>query len=353
MHEQHGQPKRRRVLPPDIAGANLKLWLRSDLGVTLVADPVIGAWTLAAGWTAAGGGVYSHAGAADNLSQAILVVGNAYRVTYTVSGVSGGTIRPYAGTTAGTSRAADGTYTEVLVCAGNTSMIFVGNGTASVGAISIESLSVSAWADQSGNGHDVVQATATKQPTYYSSGGPSDLPYVLFDGVADTLAVADHSDFDVGNGSWFVLTALRWISGGASYRCHIAKASHAVGNGFRLFHSNTSRMAAHWGTDVQPYPLPLAPLVSDGPDFLYGAGHDSISSQVVYRLNGVEVRMAAASAGTGSNAEPLVLGASSDGTGYITNFRMYEVAIWKLGAVAVPSADLAILDSWLGARYSL
>lgn len=40
------------------------------------------------------------------------------------------------------------------------------------------------WADLSGNGRDVVQATATKRPLWKSAG-----PYVLFDGTDDYLAV--------------------------------------------------------------------------------------------------------------------------------------------------------------------
>jgi hypothetical protein len=73
---------------------------------------------------------------------------------------------------------------------------------------------VSAWADQSGLGHDVSQSTSTKRPPYSSSGGPNNSPFVgTFDGVDDFLrgvwtqpqplhvfAVAMHSASDATTG---------------------------------------------------------------------------------------------------------------------------------------------------------
>lgn len=82
-------------------------------------------WTKGTGWTIASGKAdCAEPHDASNLFQAVLVVGDTYKITYTVSTFSLGTVTVYAGTTAGTPRAAIGTYTEVLTCAGNVNLIF-------------------------------------------------------------------------------------------------------------------------------------------------------------------------------------------------------------------------------------
>ena len=86
-------------------------------------------WTKGTGWTIAAGvancdgsqvapsSVYQNAG---------LVIGQKYRITFTISNYVAGTIAPACGTGAiGTYRSANGTYTEILTCAGS-SYIFIG-----------------------------------------------------------------------------------------------------------------------------------------------------------------------------------------------------------------------------------
>ncbi len=46
---------------------------------------------------------------------------------------------------------------------------------------------VTAWADQSGAGHNLVQSTGTSQPAYRTTGGPLSKPCVDFDGSSDFL----------------------------------------------------------------------------------------------------------------------------------------------------------------------
>ena len=53
--------------------------------------------------------------------------------------------------------------------------------------ITLNGSTVSAWADQSGNGNDYSQGTAAKQPTYNATGGANNTPYLLFDGTDDEL----------------------------------------------------------------------------------------------------------------------------------------------------------------------
>ena len=84
----------------------------------------VGSWVEGTGWSIASGTADKTAGTGSDLSQAsVLTVGQSYSVTFTVSNYVAGTITPKCGTGAGTGRTADGTYSEEIVCAGNTSFI--------------------------------------------------------------------------------------------------------------------------------------------------------------------------------------------------------------------------------------
>jgi hypothetical protein len=75
-------------------------------------------WTKGTGWTIAAGVASSDGSQSANsdLSQAITALqGVEYEVVYTVSGYSAGNVRAVVGSTAGTNRAANGTYTETIV----------------------------------------------------------------------------------------------------------------------------------------------------------------------------------------------------------------------------------------------
>ncbi len=85
-------------------------------------------WTKGTGWTIAAGVATSDASQAGNsdLSQTIatLETGRAYRVVFTVSGYSAGNVRAVVGAgTAGTNRAADGTFTETIICGATTAFV--------------------------------------------------------------------------------------------------------------------------------------------------------------------------------------------------------------------------------------
>ena len=52
---------------------------------------------------------------------------------------------------------------------------------------------VSAWADQSGNSNNVLQATTANQPLRYGYDGADDKSYLFFDGTNDKLETAGNS----------------------------------------------------------------------------------------------------------------------------------------------------------------
>ena len=88
-------------------------------------------WTKGDGWTI-GSGVASCDGsqaANTDLEQdpSALNEGQAYRVIFTVSNYSAGTVTPVIGGTAGTSRSANGTYTETIIAGSGDAIALRGN----------------------------------------------------------------------------------------------------------------------------------------------------------------------------------------------------------------------------------
>jgi hypothetical protein len=86
-------------------------------------------WNKGTSWTISGGNASCDGTQVDSgqtLNQtAILTIGVSYRVVYTLSGVSAGSIAASAGSAAGTSRSTNGTYEEVITCAGSTTLFLV------------------------------------------------------------------------------------------------------------------------------------------------------------------------------------------------------------------------------------
>ena len=83
-------------------------------------------WTTSAGWTISGGAA-THSAGTTTLYQSLtgLVAGTNYTVTYTITGLTGGTVTANLGGTNGSARSANGTYTEAINCGStNTRLTF-------------------------------------------------------------------------------------------------------------------------------------------------------------------------------------------------------------------------------------
>jgi hypothetical protein len=90
-------------------------------------------WQAGTGWTVANGVAHNDGtGSSANLFQSPAVGGKAYEVTFTISNYVSGSLQPFAGTSNGTSRSANGTYTETLISSNSnigvrTNTTFVGD----------------------------------------------------------------------------------------------------------------------------------------------------------------------------------------------------------------------------------
>jgi hypothetical protein len=82
-------------------------------------------WTKQAGWTIAGGVAVGTA-VSGYISQSILTVGRYYETQYDVLNYSSGTVNSACGSNGGVSRNSNGTYTDIVLCVGSTSLFIDG-----------------------------------------------------------------------------------------------------------------------------------------------------------------------------------------------------------------------------------
>jgi Concanavalin A-like lectin/glucanases superfamily len=122
-----------------------------SLGRNLVQDPGFDTgtpWSLGANTTISSGKLHA-AGATASTTQTNLglVVNRAYQVEFTVSNYSGGSVRIVVGTSGnGTTRSANGTYIETIVCVGSAgiSISFPSSATLDVDDISVQQIEIRA-----------------------------------------------------------------------------------------------------------------------------------------------------------------------------------------------------------------
>lgn len=114
------------ILVSGFGGRHVASQIDTDTVLLEAIQPdMTGTWS-GTDWAGTGLGPYLHTpGTAVSLYEDNLTIGLLYRTQYTISGRTAGTLTQYAGTTAGTTQSADGTYTEDLVCAGNVNHSFL------------------------------------------------------------------------------------------------------------------------------------------------------------------------------------------------------------------------------------
>lgn len=121
-----------------------------------------------------------------------------------------------------------------------------------------QSGTVSAWADQSGNGHDFAQGTAGSRPTYFANGGPNDAPYIQFDGTDDLMVNTTLDLAAPGTTPTLLILVMRqdsWTGGeafcgsDAAFGCEIrqAGASPNVSAYNGVDNQNSELLVSSWG----------------------------------------------------------------------------------------------------------
>lgn len=102
-------------------------------------------WTKGAGWTITGGvAVATAATGALSQSTAAAIIGRQYQITYTIAGLTAGSITPSIGGVSGKTRTANGTYTDMIKAASAAVLSFVtSTTTATLDDVSVRE--ITAW----------------------------------------------------------------------------------------------------------------------------------------------------------------------------------------------------------------
>ena len=144
-------------------------------------------WLKGTGWTISGGTANAAIPVASGLTAIVgaLTIGTTYKLTYTISNYSAGNIVIQAGwQSSGTSRSANGTYTEYLVCAGDTKVAFLGTSsfTGSIDNVSVKEYLGQEVVPDSGCGSWLFEPQSTNLVTqsellngYWSNSGSNSL----------------------------------------------------------------------------------------------------------------------------------------------------------------------------------
>jgi hypothetical protein len=195
------------------------------------------------------------------------------------------------------------------------------------------------WADQSGNGHNITQATGSKQPTVHSSGGANNQAYLAF--------AKANSQFMQGtwtlNQNWELFVVAQW----GSVTTGSTLIDGASGNAARIYINNST------GPDV-------AFNASPGTNYLHETTV-SITSWQRYNAQWAGTSGAASvaatactqGAGTGigtTNAGGLTVGAFGSGASAFADVNVAEVIAY--GGI-LSSGDRANVVSYLQSRYGL
>lgn len=148
-------------------GAGWYCYLRNLGGLTALPDTWNGSfstdtlWTKEAGWTITGGQAVASNAVFTTLTSTSspIVIGRKYRVTYTVSNYSSGSVQVRVGNTYDTYRNANGTYTFTLVAANTVLSIYGSSATLRIDNILIDEIDASVTLDP--NGSELIDGIAS------------------------------------------------------------------------------------------------------------------------------------------------------------------------------------------------
>jgi hypothetical protein len=297
-------------------------------------------WSLGTGWSISGGVAVATASASGQTVSQIattLVVGRAYRCSFTIVSCSAGSFAFRFTTAVGASYGTPGTYSYVFVYNGGTQTLAVRTLGTTTG--SIDNISVKAIA-----GNHARQTTDASRPTYQVDGGGKS--YLSFDGTDDDMVTGTITP---GIDKVQVFAGLRNL--GTSTGIIIETSVNAPLNS-----GNISLNTNGGGVSGQYRMRSVGTLVvtADGagftpPNTSVVTGLSDITAPVVtLRVNGVQIVTSAATQGTGIfNAHPLYIGRRGTAT-LPFNGRIYSMIV-RFGA-NLTAGQISSAESYVNSK---
>jgi hypothetical protein len=206
---------------------------------------------------------------------------------------------------------------------------------------------VASWTDLSGHAHHAVQATASKKPTFKSSGLNS-LPTLSFDGTDDSLTVAHTAAFLATRLSVF---AVAKTNVSRDYQAIVAKTSNAFDEGF-LFGSVDAASSGKLGLFVNAVGNAAKLTVATGAFKVVSGTYDG--SNVKVRVSPSTVANSTAYAGNlNTSVNDLIIGDYNGNASCVAGCWQGEMAEILLYDQALSDTDRLSVEAYLRAKYGL
>lgn len=211
--------------------------------------------------------------------------------------------------------------------------------------ITLNGSTVSAWADQSGNGKNLTQGTASNQPTFVSSDSEyNNYGSLSFDGVNDVLTGAS---FNYGSFTMFI----------------VGKVTTAAGNGYYYIRGSGASSDYLWSRTADTLYVDRNNASTrnrkDNNNATWGVGStpktvtqsfDGTNAGSILRVNGSGQTMTETAANDpGTSSVSRTFNLYSDNATYFTIGTIAELIIYS---AALSANDRSRIEAYLKARYN-
>lgn len=215
--------------------------------------------------------------------------------------------------------------------------------------VTLNGSTVSAWADQSGNGNNLSQATAANQPTFESAGLNSRAS-ILFDGTNDSLASANVDLTGTGALSAFVVLQQTSLTNSTYY---FLTQSAAFTNVFAM----NANFNGSWSAENNNAAYSVCSNTSIAPTlnatYLTGTVNRArTTNECTLRINSIAVTSNSVYNGNNTNNfgnTPLVMGGYPVGNLWV-KARISEVIFFNS---ELSAGNITLVENYLKTRYGL
>ena len=223
--------------------------------------------------------------------------------------------------------------------------------TDSLGGAIANNEGVGTWADLSGNGHNVTQATNGARPVWKATGGPGSKPCIQFDGTDDFLASAAHW---WGSDDITVIAVMKWATATrASDQTAFARFAASnfqwalVGDnlnptyGERMFFSASGSSSQYDEINIAHSAYLLTSIVANTASDALAWYEDGTSISIITNQTQTSIYDA---------SQPFVVGANNASATNIFQGSISEIIVYSR---ALSTTERAAIETYLNRKYDL